>query len=484
MTFTSLTFVLFLALMFAGYWGIRRRRGQNALLVLGSYFFYGWWDYRFCALILLSSLTDFGIGIALNRARSAARRRGLLLISLLVNLGALAFFKYCGFFAESFAHFAALFGWRLGHFELAIVLPVGISFYTFQTLSYTIDVYRRQLSPTTRIVDYLAYVSFFPQLVAGPIERGHTFLPQFLRPRVFDRELAIDGCRQILWGFFKKMVLADGLAVIVDSVYTDADSRGAQLALATVCFGFQIYCDFSAYSDIAIGTGRLFGFRLMRNFAYPYFAQSVAEFWRRWHISLSTWFRDYLYIPLGGSRAGSSRRVFNVLTTFVVSGLWHGASWNFVIWGAIHGLAMIPGILLRAGSRERRLSDVPGVGPLVPRVSTLLRMARTFLLVSLAWVFFRAPTLPDALSILQRIFSDSLNVAALGTVGDLLWARKRIFSILAAFILIEWLQRRHDHPLQGIAWATPFKWALYTALFWASLAFAAPLTGQFIYFQF
>lgn len=484
MTFTSLTFIVFLALMFATYWGIRRRRSQNALLVLGSYFFYGWWDYRFCALILLSSLVDFGLGAALGQTQSAARRRWLLATSLLVNLGALAFFKYFGFFAESLAELAALIGWRVGRFELAVALPVGISFYTFQTLSYTIDVYRRKLSPTRQIIDYLAYVSFFPQLVAGPIERGQRFLPQFLEPRVFDPALAKDGCRQILWGFFKKMVLADGLALIVAPLYADpSGSSGAELALATVCFGFQIYLDFSAYSDIAIGTGRLFGFRLMRNFAYPYFARSVGEFWRRWHISLSTWFRDYLYIPLGGSRVGRSRRIFNVLTTFVVSGLWHGASWNFVIWGAIHGLAMIPSILSASGERLG-MTDVPGGEAFIPRASSLFRMGRTFLLVSLAWVFFRAPTLPEALTILQRIGLDTLNGAALEALGVLLWNKKRILTILALFMLIEWLQRRHDHPLHVTTQSAAVRWILYTALFWGTLLFAAPQGGQFIYFQF
>ena len=316
MHFTSLTFILFLTVVFGLYWSLRASRHQNLIIVLASYTFYGWWDYRFCTLILISSLIDFLIGRKIGQTENKASRKLLLTISLTCNLGLLALFKYYGFFAENFLAFAQSFGWTPNDLTLNLVLPVGISFYTFQTLSYTIDVYRGQLKPSTSVIDYLAFVSFFPQLVAGPIERGTNLLPQFQKQRSFNVEDATDGCRLILWGFFKKLAIADILAVPVDAAYDHWDeASGAQLGLATVFFAFQIYCDFSAYSDIAIGTARLFSIKLMRNFAYPYFSQSLSEFWGRWHISLSTWFRDYVYIPLGGNRNGSIAMHRNIILT-------------------------------------------------------------------------------------------------------------------------------------------------------------------------
>lgn len=485
MTFVSLTFLLFLSVVFTLYWVARRRLYQNALLVAASYFFYGWWDYRFCALMLASSLVDFGIGAALAKVDSQSGRRRLLWMSIFANLGLLGIFKYFNFFTENFSLLAAEFGWKLNTGTLEIILPVGISFYTFQTLSYTIDVYRRRLEPTHNIVDYLAFVSFFPQLVAGPIERATNLLPQFARTRHFHDVQAAAGCRQILWGFFKKLVIADRLALFVDAVYgAPATMEGPTLALATVCFAFQIYCDFSAYSDIAIGTSKLFGLELMRNFNYPYFSQSIAEFWRRWHISLSTWFRDYVFIPLGGSQASSARRALNVMVTFLVSGLWHGAAWRFLVWGGINGAAVV------ASSNPSRVTarDVPGGERLFPHPITLLKMSVTFTIVCAAWVFFRADTVGDAVMLLQKICTDLFSNSgylAIATQIDTDKVLRKTIVLLGLFLVVEWLQRRKECPLQMTGWPLPVRWATYTLVIWATLDLM-PRAGaqQFIYFEF
>lgn len=346
-------------------------------------------------------------------------------------------------------------------------------------MSYTIDVYRGQLKPTRHVIAYLAYVSSFMQLVAGPIERGARFLPQFLKARRFDRDRAVEGCRQILWGFFKKLVIADQLAVVVDQAYGDIGGAGGPLlAFATVCFAFQIYCDFSAYSDIAIGTGKLFGFDLMRNFAYPYFSQSLGEFWRRWHISLSTWFRDYLYIPLGGSRVGRSRLVVNIMITFVVSGLWHGASWNFIIWGAIMGVGLLPEALgLTAGSKLSA-RDVPG--------GSLIAMLRTFALVCLGWVFFRAATLPDALLALRKMVVDLPCGEAWANFGLLFDDKvgRAAPVLIAIIIIIEWLNRSQPHPLTLTDYPRWARWVVYSIVMWITIIFGSNGQMQFIYFQF
>ncbi len=479
MTFTTLTFVLFLAVIFTVYWSAKRCEWQNAVIALASYAFYGWWDYRFCALMLASSLVDFFVGLGLGRARRGGSRRGLLLVSLAANLGMLGFFKYFNFFADQFEVLANALGWRVDPITLRVLLPVGISFYTFQTMSYTIDVYRGQLKPTGRIIAYLAYVSSFMQLVAGPIERGPHLLPQFLNPRRFDYDKAVDGCRQVLWGFFKKLVVADQLAVVADMAYGDVGaSSGPMLAFATVCFAFQIYCDFSAYSDIAIGTGRLFGFDLMRNFAYPYFSPSMGVFWRRWHISLSTWFRDYVYVPLGGSRVRPMRHAFNIMLTFVISGLWHGASWNFIVWGAIMGAGLLPEALGVTKGSGQRAGDVPagGIAPIV----------RTFAYVCLGWVFFRAATLSDALLALQKMVVEVIDPAAWAAVGELLDEKEgRAAPLLIGIILaIEWAMRRHAHPCSIGHLPRWKRWVVYSVLFWVTIIFGSQGQMQFIYFRF
>jgi len=487
MIFTSLTFAIFLIVVFTTYWMLRRQSWRNLLLAVASYLFYSWWDWRFCLLMLATSLMDFGLGLALGAAKHQSTRRWLLLLSVLGNLGTLAFFKYFNFFAENFQVLASKFGWQPHWTTLNIVLPVGVSFYTFQALSYTITIYRRQMQPTGRLIDYLAYVSFFPQLVAGPIERASHLLPQFLKQRHFDLVAAKDGLRQMLWGAFKKMVIADNLANLLDPIYNDPSGAGGpMLALAMVCFAFQIYCDFSGYSDIAIGCAKLFDFHLMRNFAYPYFSQSVAEFWRRWHISLATWFRDYLYIPLGGNRVSKPRQAFNVMLTFTVSGLWHGAAWNFIIWGAINGLATLPLILWPARHRADP-SETPGGERNLPSVKTLARMVGTFIIICCAWVFFRARTFEDATTILTRIATDLLSSGGWAAVGAMLDDESihiRTLIHVGILVVVEWCMRRHIHPLDFAGLGRFWRWLIYTVIIWDILYHGTGGVRPFIYFQF
>ncbi len=326
MLFNSIDFAIFLPIVFILYWFVTNKnlRLQNALIVVSSYVFYGWWDWRFLSLIFFSTIVDYTIGIQLKKEERQKRRKYLLWTSILINLGFLGFFKYYNFFLDNFISAFSFFGSEISASSLNIILPVGISFYTFQTLSYTIDVYRRKLEPTKDFIAFSAFVSFFPQLVAGPIERATHLLPQFYTKRTFDYTLAVNGMRQILWGLFKKIVIADNCAEYANMIFNNsADYSGSTLVLGALFFTFQIYCDFSGYSDIAIGTSRLFGFDLMRNFNFPYFSRDIAEFWRRWHISLSTWFRDYVYIPLGGSRGGLWMKIRNTFIIFIVSGFWH-----------------------------------------------------------------------------------------------------------------------------------------------------------------
>lgn len=487
MLFTTLTFIIFLAIVFSVYWSLEKRVLQNLFLIVVGYIFYGWWDYRFCGLLLASSLMDYCVGLYLGRTENPLWRRTILLIGISFNAGLLGFFKYWNFFSDSLKGLLTVLGWNLDFITLKVILPVGISFYTFQSLAYIIDVYLRKTRPASSLIDYLAYISFFPQLVAGPIERSHNLLPQFENGRHFKYPLAAEGCRQMLWGFFKKMVVADNLSPIVDQAYSQPGTfSGPQLAFATFAFALQVYCDFSAYSDIAIGTAKLFGFDLMRNFAYPYFSQSMGEFWRRWHISLSTWLKDYIYIPLGGSRVSPVRRSWNVMITFLISGLWHGASWNFVIWGGIHGAAVLTEGLW-SGKKTLRVTDTPGGDELFPRPQTALNILATFTLTCLAWIFFRAQTLPDALYILKKIFTDSLNLSAYQSLGTV-WATcpigKGILVVLAIFILTEWVQRRYPHPLVLKGWALSVRWLVYALVVWAALYWGTWSTGQFVYFQF
>lgn len=486
MAFTTLTFFLFTALVWTAYWLLPTRRAQNVLLLIASYTFYGWWDARFCGLMALACSIDYWIGRGLARTKTEWRRKALLAVSLTTNLGILGYFKYCNFFLENLHVAATGLGWSMDRITLQVLLPVGISFYTFQTMSYVIDVYRRELKAGQSWLEYLAYISFFPQLVAGPIERAEALLPQFQSRRRFNEADAIEGCRMILWGLFKKMVVADGLSLIAQGPYGNvAGATGPQLAVATVAFAFQIYFDFSAYSEIAIGTARLFGFRLMRNFAYPYFSRSLSEFWRRWHISLSTWFRDYVFVPLGGSRVGRGRLALNLLATFLVSGFWHGASWNFIIWGGLMGAGVATEALVRR-PEKRSPNAAPGGESLIPSLANLAAMSFVFAYVAFGWIFFRAATFDDALLTISKMATDLARPESYRSIVSLFAGRDQAVAavVLPIVLLGEWLNRREACPLTLSFWPRPIRWTVYTAVLWITLILGPRVESNFIYFQF
>jgi alginate O-acetyltransferase complex protein AlgI len=482
MSFVSLTFFAFLTLVFALHWARKSKGWQNAVVLAASYVFYGWWDWRFCLLMLASSLVDYASGIAIHRSDNAQKRKLYLTLGLSANLLVLGFFKYFNFFVDTFAIALATLGFEIQTLTFAIILPVGISFYTFQTMSYTIDIYRGQYEPQRSVVDYLSFVSFFPQLVAGPIERATHLLPQFRVAREFSFEMAQQGMRLMLWGFLKKMLVADNLAPFVEITYGSAQTAsGASLIAATIFFSIQIYADFSAYSDIAAGTAGLFGIRLMRNFALPYFSESITEFWRRWHISLSTWFRDYVYFPLGGSRVSKAQCCRNLMIICLLSGLWHGAAWTFVAWGFLHGTYLVIERLTRRNRLAPGPDQVPGGDGSIPSLRRLLRMGATYLLVCLAWVFFRAESIGDAIVILERMI---LQFGSVREATDLLATEGWRCGPVAGLLATEWLGRRHWNPLRFEYLPLPLRWAGYTAAVWLILLFGTQQSAEFIYFQF
>lgn len=483
MLFNSIEFAIFLPIVFALYWSVFKRdlKLQNAFLLVVSYIFYGWWDWRFLSLIIFSSAVDFLVGLGLGRFEKPFMRKMLVIASVLVNLGFLGFFKYYNFFAENFVEAFTLLGQQFNVSTLNIALPVGISFYTFQTLSYSIDVYRRKLPPTKDAISFFAFVAFFPQLVAGPIERATTLLPQFFTERKFDYDKATDGLRQILWGLFKKMVIADNCAIFVNPVYGIPGSNisdfhtGSSLLVATFLFAFQIYADFSGYSDIAIGTARLFGFDLMRNFAFPYFSRDIAEFWRRWHISLSTWYRDYLYVPLGGSRGGKFKVLRNIFIIFILTGFWHGASWTFVFWGFLNAVYFLPLFLL---TNNRQNLDVASKGRILPTPKDFINILITFTLTMFTWIFLRAGTIGQGFAILKKIFS-----ASLFTYPESY--SRRLFAFIIILIVVEWLNRDKEHGLEISDYDLPvyIRYFIYYSITLLILLFAGKARG-FIYFQF
>ncbi len=483
MLFNSIEFLIFLPIVFCIYWLLNGKnlRAQNIFLLAASYFFYGWWDWRFLSLIAFSSLVDYFVGIGLRKTSKITKRRLLLFASITVNIGFLGFFKYFNFFADSFYEAFTFFGEPVSApILLNIILPVGISFYTFQTLSYSIDTYRRKLQPTKDIIAFFAFVSFFPQLVAGPIERATNLLPQFHKQRVFRYNQASDGMRQILWGLFKKVVIADNCAIYANDIFSNsADLSGSTLLLGAIFFAFQIYGDFSGYSDIAIGTARLFGFDLMRNFAFPYFSRDIAEFWRRWHISLSTWFRDYVYIPLGGSRVGTWIKIRNIFIIFIVSGFWHGANWTFIVWGALNAIYFLPLLLT---NNNRNNLDIVAKGKTLPSLRELFGMIVTFLLTVFAWIFFRSENIGHAISYIDRIFSYSLFQLPrhIGGIPAIITA-----FIVCVFILIEWIGREQSYAIAAIGMKQKkiFRYGFYYVIIFSMFWFAGD-KQQFIYFQF
>lgn len=482
MLFNSIDFAIFLPIVFILYWFVtdKNLKLQNFLIVAASYLFYGWWDWRFLSLILFSTIVDYSVGLGLLKQENQTKRKILLWTSIIVNLGFLGFFKYYNFFLDNFITAFSFFGTEIKANSLNIILPVGISFYTFQTMSYSIDVFKRKLEPTKDFIAFSAFVSFFPQLVAGPIERATHLLPQFYKKRTFDYSKAVDGMRQILWGLFKKIVIADNCAEYANLIFNNsADYSGSTLVLGALFFTFQIYGDFSGYSDIAIGTSRLFGFDLMRNFNFPYFSRDIAEFWRRWHISLSTWFRDYLYIPLGGSRGGTWMKVRNTFIIFVVSGFWHGANWTFIVWGALNAIYFLP--LLLTNNNRNNLETV-AQGKLLPSIKELSFMILTFGLTVFAWIFFRAENIGHAISYISEILS--LSLFSIPKFAGMPRALTTIILVVI-FVLVEWKGREGQYAIShlGIKWQRPIRYAMYYAIIIAIFWFGGK-EQQFIYFQF
>jgi len=482
MNFNSLEFLVFLPIVFVLYWFVfQKREWQNLLIVTASYVFYGWWDWRFLFLIVFTSICSFYSGVLIEWFEGSKRKQRMVCAgNLILNFLILGVFKYYNFFADSLAQlFWRLFHYQLDWVTLNVVLPVGISFYTFQALSYTIDVYRKDVTVTRNIVEFCAFISFFPQLVAGPIERAKNLLPQFQRNRHFDYDQAVDGCRQMLWGFFKKTVIADKCAANLNPLWDSyADYSGISLWMLAFLFTFQIYCDFSGYSDIAIGCARLFGIKLLNNFNYPYLSRSIPEFWRRWHISLMTWFRDYVYIPLGGSRCAQWKVIRNTFIVFGVSGLWHGANWTFVCWGLYHGCLIVLYKLLHINTKDK---DILAAGRWLPSIKDMCRVVITFLLAVVGWVIFRAENIAQAWDFVSRMFLTAFDDFhfRLGSINT--------FIAILLLIIVEYLQRDKAHVLQfpanRVFRCSSVRYMLYACIV-LLIFFYAGEVQTFIYFQF
>jgi len=482
MLFNSLHFAIFLPVVFILYWFATKGnlRLQNILLLVSSYFFYACWDWRFTFLLIFSTLLDYFTGIKIHEASNQRKKVLWLWLSIAVNLGFLGAFKYYNFFAASFADGLSLIGIKANLGSLQVILPVGISFYTFHGLSYVFDLYNNRIKPERNFINYSVFVSFFPLLVAGPIERATHLLPQILKKREFDYSKAVDGLRQILWGLFKKIVIADNCAEYANTIFNHSSAfSGSTLVLGALFFTFQIYCDFSGYSDIAIGTARLFGIDLLRNFAFPYFSRDIAEFWRRWHISLSSWFKDYLYIPLGGSKGGRWLKIRNTFIIFLVSGFWHGANWTFIVWGLLNALYIMPSIVFNT---NRNNLDIVAKGKYLPTLKDFFAIGFTFSLTVFAWIFFRAANVAQAFSYISGIFSSSLF-----TIPHFPEMRRAVSIAFPTgiFLIVEWLGREQQYAIAqlGIKWYAPVRWAMYYVMIIAIFHFTGK-EQQFIYFQF
>ncbi len=483
MLFNSASFAVFFPIVYLIYWGLSKKnfRYQNILLLVSSYYFYANWDWRFLFLLIFSTGLDFFTGAKIHCAHSKNARLTWLWISIVINLGFLGVFKYFNFFIASFNDLLGLFGLASSELVLQVILPVGISFYTFHGLSYVVDIYNRKIEPEPDIINYSVFVSYFPLLVAGPIERATHLLPQIKRQRTFSYDKSVDGLRQVLWGLFKKMVIADNCAGYVNEIFENyTHYNGATLFLGAVLFAFQIYGDFSGYSDIALGVSRLLGIELLRNFSFPYFSRDIAEFWRRWHISLSSWFKDYLYIPLGGSKGGKWMSVRNTFIIFIVSGFWHGANWTFVFWGFLNALYFMP--LLLSGSNRKNI-EIVAVNSFFSGFKDLLKIVKTFFLTVIAWVFFRASDLPAAFDIIGRIFSKSLFL--LPDFPSKFNKEYLIihFSLIFYLIIQEWKQKDNRYGLEKLSNNIWKRWIIYLALSLMIFLFAGK-EQAFIYFQF
>ena len=487
MLFNSLSFLIFFPIIFTLYWSINKQniKLQNLLLLGASYYFYSCWDWRFLFLLLFSTALDYFTGIKIKESNDERNRKFWFWLSIGVNLGFLGVFKYYNFFATSFAESLSYIGLHISPSTLNIVLPVGISFYTFHGLSYVIDIYKRRIEPERNFVDYSLFVSFFPLLVAGPIERATHLLPQLKKPRNFNYSQGVSGLQQILWGLFKKVVIADSCAEYANLIFNNyTDYQGVTLLLGAFFFTIQIYGDFSGYSDIALGTARLLGIDLIRNFSFPYFSRDISEFWRRWHISLSTWFRDYLYIPLGGSKGSMWQKVRNTFIIFIVSGFWHGANWTFIIWGLLNALYILPLILF--GSNRTYLNTV-AQGKFFPTIREAFSVGLTFFLTMIAWIFFRAEKVSQGITIitngLKGLFSKSGYVESLNLVyWDISFS---LPLLIILFFMIEWFGREKEFALErfGIKWPLFIRWTFYFCLLFLILYYSGSEV-EFIYFQF
>jgi len=485
MFFNSLNFAIFLPIVFILYWFFTKGnlRLQNIILLLSSYFFYACWDWRFMFLLIFSTLLDYISGIKIHEATNNKVKSYWLWLSIGINLGFLGVFKYFNFFSSSFSDGLSLIGFKSNFATLQVILPVGISFYTFHGLSYVIDIYKNRIKPERNFIDYSVFVSFFPLLVAGPIERATHLLPQIIKKREFDYAKAVEGLRQILWGLFKKVVIADNCAEYVNTIFNHSIiTPGSTHLLGAIFFSFQIYCDFSGYSDIAIGTAKLFGIDLIKNFAFPYFSRDIAEFWRRWHISLSSWFKDYLYIPLGGSKVNIKIKIRNTFIIFIASGFWHGANWTFIVWGFLNALYIMPLIIFK---KNRHNLEIVAKGRILPTIKEFLSICVTYGLTVFAWIFFRSDNLGNAFSFISVIFSRSLFSLPQGEtfIGNV--NPKTMCIIIILFIIIEWKGREQDFAIAnfGKKWYRPIRWTWYCVILFYVFYFTGK-QQQFIYFQF
>ncbi len=481
MLFNSISFAFFLPIIYLSYWFFcsNSKKVQNILLLLSSYFFYSCWDWRFLFLLIFSTFLDFFSAFQIAKSTNKNIKKTWLWLCISINLGFLGIFKYYNFFISSFANLISSFGLHLNPYLLKVILPVGISFYTFHGLSYIIDIYNQRIKPEKNIVDYSLFVSFFPLLVAGPIERATHLLPQIKSKRTFNYLKTVDGLKQILWGLFKKIVIADNCAEYANLAFDNSSHfPSSGLILGAIFFSFQIYCDFSGYSDIAIGSARLFGIDLLRNFAFPYFSRDFAEFWRRWHISLSSWFKDYVYIPLGGSKNGKWNQIKNTFIIFLISGFWHGANWTFIIWGFLNAIYILPSIIF---NYNRYNIDIVAKGKSLPSFKDIIAISTTFALTVFAWIFFRSESVIKALEFVKGIFSQSIlsfpKYAGIRT-GIVLF-------LILIFITVEWIGRQQEYAIEqlGTKWKEPYRWALYYLIIiaiWCSLG----NEQKFIYFQF
>lgn len=482
MLFNSIEFLLFLPIVFILYWFLlsKNYKHQNILILIASYFFYGWWSWKFLILLFVSTLLDFLYGFAV-ASTNRKKAKTFLWLSIINNLGILAVFKYYNFFAIEFQKALELIGIHANPTLLNIVLPVGISFYTFHGMSYVFDIYRQKRGPVSNFIDYAVFVSFFPLLVAGPIERADHLLPQVQRARIFNYTQAVEGCRLIIWGLFKKVVIADNLALIADNCFNDYTHQSASnLIIGAIAFSFQIYGDFSGYSDIAIGTSKLFGFELLSNFKVPYFSRNIAEFWRRWHISLSSWFRDYLYIPLGGSKGSKLKAVRNVFIIFLVSGFWHGASWNFIIWGLIHACCFIP--LLIVNRNRIFVFEVVAQNKKLPSVKEFFQILTTFVIVTFAWIFFRSPTIGGAADYITQMVQDA--VSNPGQFLKMPLGLKTMLLYIIPLLVIDWTIRRDTRDIKIFQYKVVLNVIIVITAYYLLQQIILKENSSFIYFQF